>query len=72
MEENKQRKRIRIQANNCYNDGIFFLTICTKERRCFLSRIHECENGLYNTELLPYGAVVEKYITQFNKFYDHI
>jgi len=66
------RKTIRLQ-NYDYNSGIFFLTICTKDRACILSTI--VGTGVPDgpkTLLTEYGMTAQKYILQMNDFYDHI
>ena len=39
MEDKKLRKKMRLKGADYSNPGIYFITICTKERRCVLSRI---------------------------------
>ncbi len=39
MEEKKNRKTTRLQGADYNSTGVFFLTVCTKERKCILSRI---------------------------------
>ena len=54
-----------------YNSNcVIFLTICTKERRCLLSRIvgTDVPDGP-QTELTKYGQIADKYINQLNCFY---
>jgi len=53
---------------NYNNVGMYFITICTLERKCILSKITD----EYCVELSPYGKTAEKYINQLNDFYDNI
>ena len=56
-----------------YNFGVYFITICTKGRRCLLSRI--VGTGVLDcpkTELTECGKIAEKYINQFDDFYNDI
>ena len=57
-----------------YNrDQAVFLTICTKERKCILSRI--VGTGVLDgpeIELTKYGPIADKYIHQLHDFYDDI
>ena len=72
MEELKNRKHTRLEGAD-YSAGVFFLTICTKERRCILS--HVVGTGvLYvpKVELTKYGKIADKYINQLNDFYNDI
>ncbi len=57
-----------------YNRSVVaFLTICTKDRRCILSRI--VGTGVPDSpqiELTQYGKIADKYIKQLNDFYDYL
>ena len=57
-----------------YNSiAVYFVTLCTQNRRCILSRV--VGTGVLDcprTELTAYGKIAEKYIKQLNDFYDHI
>ncbi len=75
MEEikTKNRKTTRLQGADYNRACVFFLTICTKDRRCILSRI--VGTGVLdgpNIELSKYGKIADKYINQLNNFYDDI
>ena len=73
MEEHRKRKTTRLKAVDYSRPGAFFLTICTKERRCLLSRI--VGTGVLDgpsVELLPHGEIAEKYLRQLDEYYDHI
>ena len=68
-----QRKTTRLQGYDYNTPGAYFLTICTENRKCVLSRI--VGTGLLDgpkTELFYYGAVAEKVICQLNQFYDKL
>ena len=72
MEKVKSRKSIRLSCADYSKSGRYFLTICTLNRRCTLSRIN-VGTGVPDgplVELLPYGKTAEKYINQLNEFYD--
>ena len=60
--------------NYDYNSaGVYFITFCTKNRRCILSRI--VGTGVLDgpsIELLPCGKIADKIIKQLNDFYDEI
>ena len=73
MDELKKRKTPRYQGFNYNCVGIYFLTICTQNRRCILSRI--VGTGVLDcpqTELTKYGKIAKKYIRQLNEFYHHL
>ncbi len=73
MDELKKRKTPRYQNFDYNSVGVYFLTICTQNRRCILSRIvgtgvPDCPQ----TELTKYGQIADKYIKQLNDFYNHL
>ena len=73
MQNIKNRKTTRLEGANYNGTGMFFLTICTKERQCVLSRI--VGTGVLDgpkIELKEYGKIADKYINQLNDFYDDI
>ncbi len=73
MEKLKARKTTRLYGADYNREGVFFLTICTKNKKCLLSRI--VGTGVPDgprVELLPFGKIAEKYLNQLNDFYGHI
>ena len=73
MGEWLSRKNTRLQGYDYNAPGAYFLTICTENRRCLLSRI--VGTGVPDgpkIELLPCGKIAAKHITQLNVFYDNI
>ena len=62
------------RAGAGYNrDQAVFLTICTKERKCILSRI--VGTGVLDgpeIELTKYGPIADKYIHQLHDFYEDL
>ena len=73
MGELPRRKPTRLQGYDYSTPGAYFLTLCTENRRCLLSRI--VGTGVLDgprVELLPHGIVAEKYIRQMNGFYGDI
>ena len=73
MEEMKKRKTIRLNGEHYNRAGAYFLTICTQNRRCILSRV--VGTGVLDgpkIELLPYGKIAEKYMKQLDEFYNDI
>ncbi len=82
MDELKKRKTIRLKGADYNRNSAVFLTICTKDRRCILSRvvgtgvpdgpsIHGISN-IPRIELTEYGQIADKYLRQLNDFYNHI
>ena len=73
MDELKNRKTTRLKGAHYNRNGVVFLTICTKDRRCVLSRI--VGTGVLDgpqIELTSYGKIADKYIRQLNDFYDDL
>ena len=74
MNEIKKRKTPRYQSFDYNNEGVYFITICTQNRRNILSRISvgtgvpDCPK----TELTEYGMIADKYIKQLSAFYSHL
>ncbi|MBP3332902.1 MAG: hypothetical protein J6M35_02530, partial [Clostridia bacterium] len=69
MDELKNRKTTRLKCADYNRNQAVFLTICTKERRCVLSRI--VGTGVLDgpqIELTKYGQIADKYINQLNVF----
>ncbi len=86
MDELKNRKTTRLKGVDYNRNGAVFLTICTKDRRCILSRIVGtgvldgpsvtgvavcvASDTVPQIELTKYGQIADKYIHQLNDFYD--
>ena len=73
MEELKMRKTTRLAGADYNRNQAVFLTICTKERQCLLSRI--VGTGVLDgpqIELTKYGQIADKYIHQLSDFYDDL
>ena len=83
----KRRKTTRLKGADYNNNGAVFLTICTKDRRCILSRIvgtglpdgpqgsSMVGTGLSDgpkVQLTRYGEIADKYINQINDFYSNL
>ena len=73
MVEIKNRKTTRLKGADYNQNQAVFLTICTKERRCILSRIvgTGVPDGPH-IELTKYGQIADKLINQLNNFYDDL
>ncbi len=72
MGDRPQRKTMRLERGNYSATGAYFLTVCTKDRRCLLSHVGTGVPDGPHIQLTKYGAVVEKYILQMNDFYQDI
>ena len=85
MDETPKRKTTRLQGYDYSTPGAYFLTLCTENRQCILSRI--VGTGVLDgppvpvppsilggpqIHLLPYGKIADKYIRQLHNFYDNI
>lgn len=68
-----QRKSPRLKGFDYNSEYAYFITICTKDRRCLLSRI--VGTGVLTcptVELTHYGKIAHKVLTSMNEFYRHI
>ena len=73
MDKLKNRKTTRLNGADYNRNQAVFLTICTKERKCILSRI--VGTGVLDgpqIELKKHGQIADKYINQLNDFYDDL
>ena len=72
-----ERKPNRLPTFDYSQGGAYFVTVCTKDRRKWLSRIDVgtplpgCPQ-MPRTELLPHGVIAAKYILQMDAFYDEL
>ena len=69
----KTRKTTRLSGYDYSSPGAYFLTVCTQDRKCLLSRI--VGTGVLDgplVELTPYGEVAEKYLRQLDAFYENL
>ena len=70
MDELKKRKTTRLKGADYNQNTVVFLTVCTKERRCILSRI--VGTGVPDgpqIELTECGEIADKHIRKLNDFY---
>ena len=69
-----KRKPTRLFGYDYSSPGAYFITICTKERKCILSRIvgGDVLGAPTHVELLAVGKILHKYINQMNSFYKNV
>jgi REP element-mobilizing transposase RayT len=73
MNKLQNRKTPRWQKHDYDRNGAYFITICTRDRKCILSRI--VGTGVLDcpeVSLTSHGKIAEKYIKQLDSFYSHI
>lgn len=68
------RKPTRLKDYNYSQNGAYFITVCTKNRKAILSNIDVGAGVLDGPKnrLSEYGKIAEKQIGVMNKFYDDI
>jgi len=72
-----ERKPNRLTEYDYSQNGAYFVTICTQDRKRILSRISVgtplpgCPQKVC-LQLLPFGEIADKYIRQMDGFYDHL
>ena len=69
-----KRKQTRLENYDYGQDGAYFITICTQNRKRILSNIIVGTGVLDcpKIELLNLGRIADRYINQLNDFYDNI
>lgn len=68
-----KRKRNRLKGYDYSQNGIYFLTVCTKDKKCILGRIvGDGDPDVPQTVLSDYGKIVEKYIQSIEQAYRNI
>ena len=74
MEKSPKRKSTRLPGYDYSTPGAYFLTFCTENRKCVLSRIPVGTGVLDgpNIELLPYGKIADKILRQLDAHYENI
>ena len=74
MKELPKRKRLRLQNYDYSSNGLYFVTICIKDKKPILSKIVGDDAHIVPKKIVlkPYGIVVDKYIRRINDVYDNI
>jgi len=66
-----QRKNIRLKYYDYTLEGYYFITICTKNKECILSKI-QCRGEHCSSVLLYEGKIIDKYINKIIEVYPNI
>ena len=73
MMELPRRKPTRLKGYDYSAPGMYFLTICVKDRKQLLGKIVGCGNfDAPQMILSKYGQILNKYINMMNEKYSHI
>ena len=74
MNSYPRRKHPRLKYYDYSQNGCYFVTVCTKDRKCLLSKISVGRDALIPPQLsLTYiGAAVNKYIENINSVYENV
>lgn len=73
MSDLPERKRNRLKGYNYSQNGLYFLTVCTKDKECILGRIvGDGDLDIPQMILSDYGKIVEKYIQSIERAYSDI
>ena len=69
-----KRKPNRLKNFDYSTNGMYFITVCTHNRKCILSEINVGDGVLDVPQLTlyNYGKIIDKYINQLNDFYNDI
>ena len=65
MQSLPQRKQARLKAFDYSSNGYYFITICTKDKKCILSEIEPRPDGSVLHLLTQYGQIVESFLVTF-------
>ena len=60
--DHPQRKRLRLKDFDYTENANYYLTVCTKDRKCILSEIVCAPDGSANVRLTAYGEAVEQFL----------
>ncbi|MBO5410671.1 MAG: transposase [Clostridia bacterium] len=67
------RKRNRLKGYDYSQNGVYFLTLCTKNKKCILGRIvGDGDSDVPNMVLSEYGRITEKYIQSIESAYSTV
>ncbi|MEE1061510.1 MAG: transposase [Ruminococcus sp.] len=66
------RKHPRLDNFDYSSDGAYFITICTQNKKCLLSRIVEQEPTLVEVEYTEYGKVAKKQLLLLEQRYPFV
>ena len=74
MEQRPKRKPTRLPKFDYSSPGVYFLTLCTKERQCILGRVLDrpTEADLPVLRLSPLGQLVSRQIQAMNDLYESV
>ena len=69
-----KRKPTRLKGYDYSQNGAYFITICTHDKKCLLSEIIVGDGVLDVPQniLTEFGRIAEKHINQMSGFYDYI
>lgn len=72
--EKKERKTIRLKGFDYNAPGAYFITICTKNNRCLLSKLGVGTGVLDGPQLIltKYGSTAEKQIQVMDELYENL
>ena len=79
MNDLPKRKQLRLKNYDYSKTGVYFITVCTKDRKPLLSRIKvESQVGeglappVYKTELMPCGIIVKEQLLLLEQRYENV
>lgn len=72
MDERTERKHPRLKGYDYSKDGVYFVTFCTKDKRCLLSSVGRDDLGAPSVRLTSYGKIAEQYICSIPTAYDTV
>ena len=68
--DRKNRKLPRLKNYDYSQNGLYFITICTKDRQCLLSSVvGNAALGIPRINLTEYGKIIDSEINKMNEVY---
>ncbi len=71
----KTRRKNRLENYDYSRNGLYFITICTKDRIRYLSDVERVGDGVLDVptvKLKDYGKITKSVIEEISNFYNHI
>ena len=70
--EYPQRKHPRLPHYDYSAAGSYFLTLCTRDKRCTLGAVGRDDLGAPQVHLTEWGVLAQKYICSMETAYEHV
>lgn len=73
MDKLPQRKSIRLKDYDYSQAGFYFVTICTKDKKCLFWKVGATFGRQFNNpQLTQYGKIVDLEVNKINNIYENV